>query len=117
MTREFIPEIHKSDTRMVRRKNGLGVVRLNVRTLKTELIERPTAATSGFMSDGLGNVRLSEIPEIVGQTFTGRTRYNYRTAGSNEWRPLVGFQDDEFVPLAIDATVDSLYALKKLDGR
>lgn len=117
MTREFIPEVDKSDTRMVRKKDGLGVVRLNVRTLKTDLIERPNLAASGFMSDGLGKVRLSEITEVVGQSLTGRTRYNYRTTDSNEWHPLVGYQKDEFVPLAIDATVDSLYALKKLDGR
>ena len=117
MTREFIPEVHKSDTRMVRRKNGLGVVRLNVRTLKADLVERPDPEAGGFMSDGLGHVRLSAIDEVVGQTLTGRTRYNYRTAGSNEWRPLIGYQKDEFVPLAIDATINSLYALKKLDGR
>jgi len=118
MTRDFIPETNKSETRIVRRQDGLGVVRLNVRTLKSEIVEQPNRSMSGFMSDGVGHVRLAMIDEVDGTgILTGRTRYNYRLAGSNEWRRLVDFQSDEFIPLAIDATVDTLYALKKLDGR
>ena len=58
------------------------------------------------------------MSELSGEVMlTGRTKYNYRIAGSREWRDLVDFQDDEFQPLAIDATSDSLYALRKREGR
>jgi len=49
---------------------------------------------------------------------TGRLRYYYRTQGSRDWKPLTEYSDPEnFQPLAIDATIDSLYALKPLNGR
>jgi dipeptidyl aminopeptidase/acylaminoacyl peptidase len=118
MTRDFIPEQGKLDTNVVRTKEGLGVVKLNARTLKVDVIERPSLAASGFMSDGIGHVRLMSIPETDrnGQ-LSGRMRYQYRTAGSRDWQMLVDYQDDDLVPLAIDATSNSLYALKRLDGR
>jgi dipeptidyl aminopeptidase/acylaminoacyl peptidase len=46
--------------------------------------------------------------------------YLYRTANSKDWKPLVTVADlnnPDFEPLAIDASIDSLYALKKKNGR
>jgi len=63
------------------------------------------------MSDGQGQVRLIGIQERSGEVMlTGRVKYDYRVAGSREWKELVDYQDDQFHPLAIDATSDSLYA-------
>ena len=118
MTRDFIPEAGKVGSNIVRDDDGLGVVKINVRTLKTDTVERASKAASYFLSDGRGSVRLMAVAERSPEgQLTGRTRYQYRKAGSREWQMLVDFQEDEFVPLAVDASIDSLYALKKLDGR
>ena len=118
MTRDFIPEGGKMDTNVVRTRDGLGVVKVNLRSLKADIIERPSASASGYWSDGQGKVRLMAIPEVTPEgRQTGRVRYQYRAAGSRDWQILVDYQEDEFRPLAIDGAIDSLYALKKLDGR
>jgi dipeptidyl aminopeptidase/acylaminoacyl peptidase len=118
MTRDFIPEEGKMDTNIIRNADGLGVVKIDVATLKTETVERPSRTIGDFMSDGNGHVRIMEIPEVTRDgSLTGRIRYQYRTANSRDWQILVDYQKDDFYPLAIDSTIDSLYALKKLDGR
>lgn len=118
MTRNFIPEAGKMDTNVVRTRDGLGVVKVNVRTLKADNVERPSTSAAGYMADGTGKVRLMAIPEVTPEgRRTGRIRYQYRTAGSRNWQMLIDYQEDEFQPLAIDGAIDSLYALKKLDGR
>ena len=106
------------DTNVVRTADGLGVVKLNARSLKADVVEKANPNASGYMSDGLGHVRLVAIPETDRNgNLTGRIRYQYRTAASRDWQMLIDYQKDDFIPLAIDATIDSLYALKKLDGR
>jgi acetyl esterase/lipase len=118
MTREFIPEEGKMDSNIVRKADGLGVVKINARTLKLETVERPSRVASGFMTDGLGNVRLMAVDERTPEgRLTGRTRYQYRTPRSRDWELLVDYQRDSFAPLAIDGTSNALYALKKLNGR
>lgn len=119
MTRLFVPEGHReTPTNIVRTKEGLGVVKLNVRTLKIDQVEAPRKSVATYMSDGRGSVRLLGIAETSGETqLTGRTKYLYRVAGSRDWRDLIDYQEDQFYPLAIDATIDSLYALRKHKGR
>jgi dipeptidyl aminopeptidase/acylaminoacyl peptidase len=120
MTRTYLPEGFKdTPTNVNRTKQGLGVVRLNVRTLKTESVEVPRRAVQTYMSDGRGQVRLLGMAELKGEVqLSGRAKYLYRTAASREWQDLTGFVDTEdFQPLAIDATINSLYALRKRGGR
>ncbi len=119
MTRSYLPEGGRTgDSNISRTKAGLGVVRLDVSTLKASSVEPPRRAVSRYMSDGQGQVRLMAIPEVSGETMlTGRVKYEYRAAGSRDWKTLIDYQDDQFHPLAIDATSDSLYALRKRDGR
>lgn len=118
MTRDFVPEAGKMDSNIVRKRDGFGVVRINVRSLKADIVERPSRQASGFFSDGQGNVRLMSVSETTPEgRVTGRVRYQYRTANSRDWKMLVDFQEDDFVPLAVDASIDALYALKKLNGR
>jgi dipeptidyl aminopeptidase/acylaminoacyl peptidase len=53
-------------------------------------------------------------------TLTGQISYLYRTAASRDWKPLTivaNAENPDFEPLAIDASIDSLYALKKRNGR
>ena len=118
MTREFIPEAGNSaGSRVVRDEDGLGVVKINVRTLKAEQVEKPNRAASRYLTDGRGIVRLMVLRETgSGGALTGRKSFRYRAAGSRNWLPLADTGGD-LIPLAVDADSDSLYALKPLQGR
>ena len=96
-----------------------GVERVDVTTLKSSPVEPARATRAYYMTDGRGTVRLMGIAEtkVDGQYTTGRYKYLYRQAGSRDWKALAGYSDEDFEPLAIDAASDSLYALRKKDGR
>lgn len=119
MTRLFLPQGSRGvPTNVQRSKSGLGVVRLNVQTLKTEAVEGPRSSVDRWMSDGQGHVRLIGLDEVKAESqYTGRTKYLYRSPASRDWIDLVPYQKDEFYPLAIDASINSLYALRKRNGR
>lgn len=118
MSREYVPEAGRTGSRISRSKDGIGVDRLDTLTLKSKPVEAPRKAAADYMTDGRGNVRLLIVQEQDGSgTLTGRTRIDYRTTGSRDWRTLNGFGAEEIQPLEIDASSDSLYALKKLNGR
>lgn len=117
MARAYVPE-GRTGTRMVRTKNGYGVDRVDTATLKVTPVEAPHPGVSGYWSDGEGNVRLMAEVGVDNDLLTGKTKYSYRTTASRDWRALTGFvEDKDFAPLAVDATSDSLYALKPLNGR
>ena len=118
MERQYVPEEGKLNTRLVRDKSGLGVDRLNAKSLSLQTIEQPRPGTSGYLSDGEGHVRLMEVPDVSQQGYlTGTVKYLYRDANSREWHSLVEADSDDFQPLAVDAETNRLYALKKKDGR
>jgi dipeptidyl aminopeptidase/acylaminoacyl peptidase len=48
---------------------------------------------------------------------TGNIRHFYRTQDSRDWKDLYSGDDQEFTPLAVDASNNALYVLKKKDGR
>lgn len=118
MTRVYLPEGFRAVPSNVQRtKRGTGVVRLDVKTLKTSAVESPRDNVDEWMSDGQGHVRLLGLTEIKGDVATDRTKYVYRTPDSRDWKELVPYQKDDFYPLAIDATINALYALRKYEGR
>ena len=118
MAREYVPESGKTGTRMVRTKAGYGVDRIDTNTLKVAPVEPANDKAGGYMTDGLGNVRLMELIGVDDDQLTGKNKYFYRTKSSRDWKPLTGYVDnDEFEALAVDATTDSLYALKPFNGR
>jgi dipeptidyl aminopeptidase/acylaminoacyl peptidase len=120
LERQYVPEEGKIGTRLVRTKSGLGVDRVDVRTLSSESVESPSDNAGGYMSDGRGHVRLMEVPGTTtptGPTANGRIRYLYRTPGSRDWKTLTEADYEDFQALAIDADSNQLYALKKKDGR
>lgn len=118
MTRTYIPEAGRTGTKITRTKRGLGVVKINTATLAVEEVESPRDGASNYLSDGRGVVRIQEMQQDDQEQLTGNYKYNYRVAGSRTWKQLTPFQDSNaFVPLAVDASTDSLYALKPLNGR
>jgi len=118
MAREYVRETGKTGTRMIRQKNGFGVDRIDTVTLKTSPVEPPRRDAGGYMSDGQGHVRLMDMVGLDNDLLTGKTKYYYRTADSRDWKVLTDYvDDDDYRPLAIDATSNSLYLLKPLNGR
>ena len=116
MNRLYVPEA-VIGTNIVRTKRGWGVDKVDVSTLRSDMIESPRDA-AGYMSDGLGHVRIMSLTDSRDSgMLTGRVRYSYRTYNSRDWKSLFAGDDREFEPLAVDASIDSLYALKKKDGR
>ena len=120
MQREYIPEAGKIGSNIVRTKQGLGVDLVDTKSLRSSPVEQPKAATSGYMTDGRGDVRIMEVTKAQhDSTMTGRVKYFYRTAGSRDWKTLAEFTDylDQIQPLAVDADINSVYVLKKKNGR
>ena len=101
-------------------KRGWGVDRLNVTNLRSDTVESPRDA-AGYSTDDLGHVRLMSITESRNSgMLKGAVRYSYRTQGSRDWKDLFTVNDitnPDVIPLAVDSSVDALYALKKLGGR
>ena len=122
MSRAYVPEVGRTGTRLVRARSGLGVDRIEIPSLRANVVEGSRLDAAAYTSDGRGHVRLMEtasMNDATGQQGSIR-RYYYRTTDSREWRVLGTFNDvtDEGVhPLAIDAETNALYALKKLNGR
>ena len=118
MSRQYVPEEYKMNTRLVRDKAGLGVDKIDTASLRTSAVEPPNAKASGFMGDGRGNVRLMASAAVTATGYlSGEMAYYYRTPSSKDWHQLAVSVDDNWEPLAIDAASNQLYVLKKYNGR
>lgn len=122
MERSYIAEAYKMNTRIVREKEGLGVDRIELPSLKAQPVVQPNRGVAGYMSDGRGNIRLmkSAGTTAAGQLLSGEFRFHYRPKGSTDWEPLGEYDANAqtgILPLAIDADSDSIYLLKRLNGR
>ena len=119
VNRLYVPE-ELLGTNIKQIKRGWGVDRLNVTTLKSDMVESPREA-AGYATDDLGHVRLMSITDSRNSgMLTGSVRYSYRTKQSRDWKSLITVDDTTnptVQPLAIDDSIDSLYLLKKKNGR
>jgi dipeptidyl aminopeptidase/acylaminoacyl peptidase len=99
---------------------GLGVVRIDSRTLKVRLIEQPDPNAWQYFSDGRGNVRLMTIVRVDAfGRFTERT-HRYRQGANREWQDLGTYDAINrtgIEPLAVDPIANSAYVLERLEGR
>jgi dipeptidyl aminopeptidase/acylaminoacyl peptidase len=121
MTRNFVPDVNTVGSILGKTQSGLGVDRIDLAGMKITRVEPAKAGAWSYMTDGRGNVRLMTMgDDDHRQQMTGRIPIKYRTKSSRDWRDL-GVYDmvsgDGPYPLAIDADSDSLYALKKTNGR
>lgn len=120
MARTHVPEAGNSNWRLVNRAEGLGVERIDLNTLKAQQVEPPHPKAEYYMTDGRGTVRLVALSETEEEMLTGKVRYRYRTPNSSEWRDLGTYRVDTDVgmrPQAIESASNTLYYLKKVDGR
>ena len=121
MAKEFIPEAGRTGSNISRTRNGLGVDRIDLGTLKNSNVEPADKFASGYMSDGRGNVRIRVRAKSQDDgTLTGLTTYSFRVSGSRDWRDLGEYDartDQGIYPVAIEAESNSVLVLKKLNGR
>lgn len=117
VNRLYVPEAGRTGSKIAREKKGWGVDRLDVTNLRADTVE-PPHDSADYMTDGLGNVRIMSVTGSDNSgMMNGQMSYFYREKGSRDWKPLAESHDDDFRPLAVDDSIDSLYALKKKGGR
>lgn len=122
MQRVYVPEINTTGTLISRTKEGLGVDRIDLGTMKSSQVEPPRDGINSYVTDGRGTIRLQSIPQYDRNSgnLTGKVEFRYRVMGSREWKELGDYDMGNgagIYPLEVDADTDSLYALKKLNGR
>jgi dienelactone hydrolase len=122
MSRSYVPEAGRIGTRLTRRASGLGVDRVDVRTLRSSSVEPANEAAGQYISDGRGNVRIMATQTVRGATgqLGSRTDYFYRTEAGGRWQPLGAYDELSnagMVPLAVDPNLNAAYVLQKLNGR
>ena len=121
MARNFVPE-EALGTRMLDKREGYGVDRVDTRSLNAKEVESPRKGADEYISDGHGTIRIMGISERSGasQQDTGVETYFYRQKGSRDWKKLGEYDSVHgtgFNPYAVDSGKDVAYGLKSLDGR
>ena len=121
LSREYVPE-NDMGRLIAQRKTGIGVDRVDTRTLVSRAVEQPNKNAGVFISDGRGDVRIMGAPtENGGQGYsTGTVKYVYRTKENRQWLPLGDYNystREGFDPAAVDRDCNCVYGFKKLDGR
>jgi dipeptidyl aminopeptidase/acylaminoacyl peptidase len=125
MARSYVPEA--TTGRLTGRKQeGLGVDRIDSRTGKVTQVERPGDDVSGYISDGLGNIRIMSTSKVTESgLMQGVENFSYRSANDRQWKALGSYSQDRksgglgigIYPVAVDPTIDSVYVLEGHEGR
>lgn len=121
MQQMFVPEA-RPGTRLVRKKDGLGVVQVNTRSLRTKQVESPDINAASFISDGTGTVRIMAMQEMRGATGQASqdTNYFYRRPNDRKWEPLGTYNsatNQGPYPIAVDSKLNAVYVLEQHNGR
>ena len=111
---------------MPRIENGLGVARMDTRTGKATLIERPGDEAIEYISDGNGNIRIMTTTVVAESGYLrGVDKHFYRLPGDRAWHELGSYTFDGkgvrggsgMTPLAVDPLINAVYVRQPLDGR
>jgi dipeptidyl aminopeptidase/acylaminoacyl peptidase len=120
LSRWYVPET-RAGTLIEKRDEGLGVERVDTRSLSTRKVVTPLGNASEYISDGQGNVRVMGTEKFTGDYVrTGVTHYLYRPKGSSSWQDFGDYNESTesgFNPIAVDPVEDVAYGLRKKDGR
>ena len=121
MVQTFIPD-EATGSRIGRRQEGLGVVRVDTGNLRRSTVEAPQPENVGYVSDGRGVVRI-----IASQGQRGASgqdspviEYRYRARGSNDLRAFGSYNTETregIRPVAVDPDLDAAYAFAPHNGR
>ena len=121
MGQQFVPE-QRENTRLERREEGYGVVRVDTRSLNQRKVEDPRLNAVDYVSDGQGRIRIMGVQPTRGATGQAgnEIQYMYRTAASGDWRPLGTYNvltRQGAQPVAVDRALDAAYVFDTLNGR
>ncbi len=121
MARNYVPDKHTGSL-IGSSAMGLGVDRIDTRTLAISHLVEPSFTAEDFVTDGRGNVRVKGVRQTRGnyEHDTGVIEYEYRAPSSRDWKPLSNYNEiteDGFLPKAVDPDLNVVYGLKKKDGR
>jgi dipeptidyl aminopeptidase/acylaminoacyl peptidase len=111
---------------MPRIEHGLGVARMDTRTGKATLIERPGDEAVEYISDGRGNIRIMTTTSVAESGYLrGVDKHFYRLPNERAWHELGTYTFDGkgvrggtgMIPLAVDPLINAAYVLQPLEGR
>lgn len=118
--RVYIPE-ERIGSNVSSRSEGLGVDRVDTRTLASKRVETPRREASEYIADTNGAVRIMGMTPIAQSGYTKPVvRYSYRRTADAEWEPLGEFNmltREGFNPYAVDAAQNVVYGFKREGGR
>jgi dipeptidyl aminopeptidase/acylaminoacyl peptidase len=120
MTREYLPDEH-TGSHVGSSAEGLGVDRIDTRSLAITSIEPANRNAFEYLTDGHGTVRIMGTRQLgPDERDTGVLTFHYREPASRIWKPLSSYRESDrsgFNPLAVDRDLNVAYGVKKLDGR
>lgn len=122
ITRQFVAE-ESTGSFLANDQSGIGVERVDPVSLKRTIVERPNAATQAFITDGIGNIRISVRTTKNSEGYlSSSTNYLYRRQDSHAWEPLSVTTSDSqvtsgFRPVAVDPTLNVAFGFDTADGR
>jgi dipeptidyl aminopeptidase/acylaminoacyl peptidase len=122
MERTYIGENVRPGSHIADSREGLGVDRIDLTTLKASQIEQPRRDAGDYLTDGRGHVRIMSTVETKGEEemLTGLIEYKFRRANSSAWEPFAQYDERTRIgstPLAVEGQTDSALVLQKLNGR
>lgn len=100
---------------------GLGVEKVDLKTMKRKMVEQPKRSAIGYLSDGKGNIRLM-ITQRASSDGYGELSYTYSYKPSDgSWRELSRIDVDSglsygFEPIAVDSDKEIVLGLDNHNG-
>jgi len=120
MGRVYVPDDH-TGSRLGSTEQGLGIDRLDTRTLAVRSIEPARPDAEEYIGDGRGTIRIMGLTgKVSGGYASGIEHFFYRRAGSRSWEKLSDYNqltDEGFNAIAVDRDLNIAYGLKAKDGR
>lgn len=121
MARNYVPEENISGFNVVDSRDGLGVDRIELSTLKVSKVEPPSQTAQRYLTDGRGNVRMMMLAErSSGEQLTGRYNFKFRRNGSRRWEDFSQYTTYGNVgdyPVAVEGSSESAFVLTNTNGR
>lgn len=122
VARQYVPE--SSIDRVVQKNDeGLGVERVDLKTLQRRPVERAKRDAVEYISNGVGTVRIMGVRPIAGTGYSvNEISYFYRKPESRTWEPLsklelLGGRYKGFNPYAVDPKLNVAFGFDDYNGR
>jgi len=121
MVRRYFPEF-STGTKISSAKDGLGVDDIDTRTMTGIPVESAKSRAMDFITDGHGRIRIMGMDTgTTGEGYmSGRISYSGRPKDNDGWQDIAKLDlrsREGFNPIRVDPQLDTVYGLKKLNGR